>query len=69
MPCLSESISDLVRRAEANEVVGFVGGEGSGLDPKDLFDFMAVTGLDFANEGLGCLGWAEGFETAGIYPD
>jgi hypothetical protein len=46
LPCLSESISDLVSRAEANEVVGFVGGESGGLNAEDFFDFMVVAGLD-----------------------
>ena len=51
MPCLSESISDLDSRAKADEVVGFVGGEGGGVDTEDLFDFMAVAGLDIFRNG------------------
>ena len=52
-PRLSESISDLVRRAESNEVVGFIGGKGVGGDAKDFVDFRAITGLDFPHERLG----------------
>ncbi len=66
MPCLSESISDLVSRAEANEIGGFVGGKGGGVDAEDLFDFMAVAGLDLSDEG-----WIgmQVFETPCIYKD
>ena len=47
MPSLSESISDLVSSSEADEVVGFVCGEGFGLDAEDFFELMAEAIFDF----------------------
>ena len=40
MFCLKESISDFVSRAESNEVLGFVCGEGVDVDAKDFDDFI-----------------------------
>ena len=42
MLCLSESISDFVRRAESDKVAGLVGCEGIGCDAKDFDEFMSV---------------------------
>jgi hypothetical protein len=53
LPSLSESISDLVSSSEADEVVGFVCGEGFGLDAEDFFEFMAEAVLDEAKRGGG----------------
>ena len=64
MPRLSESISDLVRRSEANKVVGFIGGEGCGVDTEDLFDFMAVAIFNFTDYGSG---WAEILNASGVH--
>ena len=41
-PRLSESISDLVRRTEPDEVVGLIGGEGGRLDAKEVFEVVAI---------------------------
>lgn len=66
MPCLSESISDLVKRAEADEIAGLVGSEGGGADAEDVLDFMAVAGFEFADEGLS---WMELLKTPRVYED
>jgi len=40
--CLKESISDFVSRAESNEILGFVCGEGVNVDAEDFDDFICV---------------------------
>ena len=42
MLCLKESISDFVSRAESNEILGFVCGEGVNVDAEDFDDFICV---------------------------
>jgi hypothetical protein len=39
---LSESISDVVSRAESDEVAGFVAGKGIDCDAKDFDEVMSV---------------------------
>lgn len=42
LPCLSDSISELVSGTEAHEVLRFVGCECADFDAKDVCDFMGV---------------------------
>ena len=42
MFCLKESISDFVSRAESNELLGFICGEGVNMDAEDFDDFIGV---------------------------
>ena len=42
LPCLNESISDLVSCSEPDQIAGFSGGEGCGVDSEDFCNFMAV---------------------------
>lgn len=44
-PSLSESISDLVSRSEADEIIRLVGGKGVGVDAEDLLNVVSMTGL------------------------
>jgi len=41
LPCLSESISDLVSRSEADDVLGLVGGKGCWDEAKYFCDVIA----------------------------
>ena len=63
-PRLSESISDLVSRAESDEIIGFVGGEGGWSDAESFVDFRAMAGLYFPHERLG---GPELFDSAGVH--
>ena len=45
MFCLKESISDFVSRAESNEVLGFICGEGVDVDAEDFDDFDDFIGM------------------------
>lgn len=50
--CLSASISDFVSRLETNEIQGFIGSEGTGVDVEQFGDFIRVSPLKFANDGF-----------------
>ena len=50
LPCLSESISDLVSCSEPDKIAGLVGGKGCGLDSENFCDFMAMPLFQSSND-------------------
>ncbi len=63
MFCLSESISDLVNRAEANKVACLIGCEGVDFDSEDIFELM---GIPFLQNFQLTFVWPNGFGSSCI---